>query len=238
MSAGAIDRRQFLRRAGLTGALLTLTQVPAILRGAGLLDEARGLEGDVVVDTFNGLVAFVVPGPDDYSRAQGEWSTTAGGIAAGGTAFLVESLDGFLPQPDVPAPNDETVTLSAGVATLLNNLALQVNPLASAGVFLSPFARLRSSDKAEVFRRMEALDLGDAGLPEPFTSSSGNLRFVAGALLEFAAFGSYGEWAVFDADEQRLTDTPVGWQLTGFEGPGDGWDELRGYYRGRQRARG
>ena len=33
---------------------------------------------DLVVDTFNGLVAFVVPGPDAYSVAQGESTTEPG----------------------------------------------------------------------------------------------------------------------------------------------------------------
>lgn len=230
-----VSRRGFLARAG---ALAALSQVPSLLRRQGLLPEARAVEPDVVRDTFNGLVAFVVPGPDPYSRAQGEWSTTPGGIAAGATGFLVENLDGYLPRPDDPAANDDTVPLSAAVATLLNALAVAVKPAASAGAFLSPFARLRSSDKAEVFRRMEALELGDGDLPEPFTASSGNLRFVAGALLEFAAYGSYGEWAVFDPGTRRLAGRPVGWDLSGYPGVVDGWDELLGYYGGHRRARG
>jgi hypothetical protein len=217
-----VTRRQFLVRAGV---LATLSQVPALLKSSGLLAQARALEGDVVRDTINGLVAFVVPGPDDYSRAQGEWSTTPGGLAADATDFLIESLDGYLPQPDPPgAANDDTVPLSSGVATLLNAVALQVNPLASAGLFLSPFARLRFSDKGEVFRRLEALDLGDAIAPQPFTAASGNLRFIAGALLEFAAFGTYTE------------RTPVGWGLSGYPGVADGWDDFRGYWGGRRRA--
>lgn len=218
-----ITRRQFLTRAS---ALAALSQVPSILKATGLLPQARAIEPDVVRDTVNGLVAFVVPGNDEYSRAQGEWSTQPGGIAAGTTDFMFESIDGFLPQPDLPgAPNDETVPLSAGIATLLNALALQVNPLASAGLFLSPFARLRFTDKAEVFRRLEALDLRDATAPEPLTSASGSIRFVAGALLEFVAFGTYSELS------------PVGWQLSGYPGVADGWDEYRGYWGGRRKAR-
>jgi hypothetical protein len=218
-----ITRRQFLTRAG---ALAALSQIPAALKASGLLPQAQALELDVVHDTINGLVAFVVPGTDAYSRAQGEWSTTPGGIDAGTTAFLIESLDGYLPQPDLPGlANDDTVSLSAGVATLLNTLALQVNPLASAGMFLSPFARLRFTDKAEVFRRLEALDLGDAVAPEPFTAASGNLRFVAGALFEFAAYGTYTEIS------------PIGWQLSGYPGVADGWDAFKGYWGGRRRAR-
>lgn len=218
-----ITRRTFL---GAAGALAAIAQVPSLVRAAGLLPQARALEADVVRDTLNGLVAFVVPGPDAYSRAQGEWSTQPGGIAAGATQFLIDSLDGYLPQPDLPGvANDDTVALSAGVATLLNAVALSVSPLASAGPFLSPFARLRFTDKAEVFRRLEAADVGDAVAPQPFTAASGNLRFVAGALLEFAAFGSYAEIS------------PIGWELSAYPGVADGWDELKGYWGGRRSAR-
>jgi hypothetical protein len=232
-----LTRRQFLQRAGAaSAALAAIAQVPSILQGRGLLAEAAALEPDVVRDTLNGLVAFVVPGQDEYSKAQGETSPSAGGLDARCTDFLIESLDGYVPAPDVPFPNDSTVPLSAAVATFLNDLALQVNPLAAGGSFLSPFARLSFAEKGEAFRRMEALDLGDADLPEPFTSSSGNLRFVAGALLEFAAFGSYSEWAVFDGEGLRAR--PVGWELTGYEGPGDGWDELLGYYQDRREVSG
>lgn len=212
----SVSRRQFLTRAG---ALAALSQVPALVEASGLLPQARAIERDVVKDTINGLVAFVVPGPDAYSRAQGEWSTRPGGIDADATAFLIASLDGYLPF------EGDTIPLSAGVATLLNALAVTVNPLASAGVFLSPFARLRFSDKAEVFRRLEALDLGDAIAPEPFTAASGNLRFIAGALLEFVAFGTYSE------------RTPVGWRLSGYPGVADGWDDFKGYWGGQRKAR-
>jgi hypothetical protein len=225
------SRRRFL---GMAGALAVVAQVPAILRAEGWLPAARAVEPDVVRDTVNGLVAFVVPGPDDHSRAQGEWSPTAGGLDAGGTDFLIASLDGFVPRPDVPVPNDDTVPLSAAVATLLNALALQVSPVATAGAFLSPFARLRFSDKGEVFRRIEALDLGDAEMPQPFTSSSGNLRFVGGALLEFAAFGTYSEWHAFDAERGDVVRRPVGWELTRYPGVVDGWADLRGWYQGRR----
>ena len=38
----------------------------------------------------------------------------------------------------------------------------------------------------------------------------------------------------------KLTGTPIGWQLTGYQldvgGPVDGWDELKGYYQGRMTA--
>ena len=226
-----------MQRAGMAGALLTLGRIPGVLANSGLLaaGDYAAPGADVVRDTINGLVAFVVPGADAYSKAQGQESATAGGLEARATDFLIESLDGYVPQPDLPgASNDDTAPLSGAVAVLLNALALQVNPAATAGGFLSPFSRLSFAEKAEVFRRIEELDMGDADLPQPFTQSSGNMRFIGGALLEFAAFGSYAEWHVFDAETRTVEGRPVGWELSGYEGPRDGWPELIGYYQDRK----
>lgn len=137
--------------------------------------------------------------------------------------------------------NDETLPLSLVVALLLNVVATQVNPLALNGPFLSPFARLSLDEKCRAFELLEGPDadlvaLLDAGLPEPLRSSiSGLLRFLAGALLEFSAFGSYNEWGVYDGAARELTDRPVGWQLSGYQPDGvvDGWDDFIGYYEGR-----
>lgn len=234
-----MNRREFLQRAGMAGALLTLGRIPGVLANTGIFGDSASPEPDVVRDTINGLVAFVVPGADAYSQAQGQASLTKGGLDARATDFLIESLDGYVPQPDSPgAANDDTVPLSASVAMLLNGLSLQVNPAATAGAFLSPFARLSFSEKAEVFRRMESLDMGDADLPQPFTQASGNMRFIAGALLEFAAFGTYVEWHAFDAATRSVPSTPVGWELSGYTGPRDGWDEFIGYYQDRTEVAG
>ena len=149
----------------------------------------------------------------------------------------VETLDDALTA--LLATPDEAIPLSLAVALLLNLVATQVNPLAVSGLFLSPFARLRYREKAQAFALIEGPDadlvaLLDTELPEPLHESvSGLLRFVGGALLEFPAFGSYNERAVFDSRTRQLTGTPVGWSLTGYGGASDGWDELRGYYQGR-----
>jgi hypothetical protein len=241
-----LTRRQLFGGAAGLAALSTIARVPDVLAARGLLP---GLDGappppgpDVVRDTLAGLVAFVVPGPDPYSRAQGEWSETPGGIAAGTVQFMVDSLDGYLPGPDGPGPlaNDVTLPLSQAVAVYLNALALQVNPAAAGGLLLSPFARLSAAEKAEVFRRMEELDLPDDGLPEPFTAASGNLRFIAGALVEFVAFGTYSEWHAFDPEARTLRERPVGWHLTGYQpdGPVEGWDEGQRYFQGRTEVTG
>jgi hypothetical protein len=132
-----------------------------------------------------------------------------------------------------------TLPLSLVVAMLLNLVATQVNPLAVTGSLLSPFARLTFQEKAEVFELIEGTDadlvaLLDTGLPEPLKGTlSGLLRFVGGALLEFAGFGAYNEFAVFHPVARTVTREPVGWALSGYEGVSDGWDEFLGYYQGR-----
>jgi hypothetical protein len=160
---------------------------------------------------------------------------------------LLDDLLGLLPLPvetlddalGAVLDSDEAIPLSLAVALLLNLVATQVNPLSVSGPFLSPFARLRFADKARAFALIEGPDadlvsLLDTELPEPLHESvSGLLRFVGGALLEFPAFGSYNERAVFDPQTKQLIGTPVGWTLTGYGGVSDGWDELRGYYQGR-----
>ncbi|WP_116948462.1 hypothetical protein [Jiangella endophytica] len=137
--------------------------------------------------------------------------------------------------------NDDALPLSLVVALLLNVVATQVNPLALNGPFLSPFARLSLDEKASAFELLEGPDaalvaLLDAGLPEPLRSSiSGLLRFLAGALLEFSAFGSYNEWGVYDGARRTVTERPVGWELSGYQPDGvvDGWADFIGYYEGR-----
>ncbi|MEU0512816.1 hypothetical protein [Amycolatopsis sp. NPDC006125] len=140
--------------------------------------------------------------------------------------------------------NDDTLPLSSVIAMLLNLFATEVNPLALGGAFLSPFARLSYADKCRVFEQLEGPHAGlvallDANLPEPLRASvSGVLRFVAGAVLEFAAYGSSCEWAVFDRATKTISARPVGWQLSGYQPHGvvHGWDDFLGYYQGRTKV--
>ncbi|MFJ9389615.1 hypothetical protein ACIRON_12385 [Nocardioides sp. NPDC101246] len=232
-------------------------------------------------DTLNGLVVFVVPGQDAYSRAQGTPRAEAGAIEADAAGFLIESLDNFVPFPDqivapvasalatgladVPLPlgdlpqlpltqliqlddavrrllrNDSTIPLSVVVALLLNTLATRVNPLSTNGVFLSPFARLSFEEKAKAFALLEEGDAAlistiDDQLPQPLRgTASGVLEFIAGALLEFSAFGAFSEWSTFDKEKRWVTETPVGWKLAGYDPGGmNGWDDFKGYYQGRE----
>jgi hypothetical protein len=288
------SRRVFLARVGVlgaalgTGGLLHLSPQAAVAPQAtaappplgSLLGLLRPLLAELSRDTLNGLTTFVVPGPDEYSRAQGTPRSDPGALEAKATDFVMDALDNFVPFPQELArpvtaalttglsdlgielpldlggilpiqvaalddalrellESDETIPLSLVVALLLNLLATQVNPLAVSGLFLSPFARLSFAEKAAAFALLEGpqadlVQLLDTQLPEPLHESvSGVLRFVGGALLEFPAFGSYNEWAVFDPATRTLRARPVGWELTGYEGVSDGWDDFLGYYQDR-----
>lgn len=139
--------------------------------------------------------------------------------------------------------NDETLPLSVVIALLLNALAVQVDPTSAAGPFLSPFSRLSFAKKAAVFELMEGPDAKlvaqiDRQLPEPTKgTASGLLQFVSGAVLEFTAFGTFGEWATFDPKTGTVTEHPVGWKVSGYDpGSMEGWDEFKGYYQGRKKV--
>lgn len=286
MRNGRFTRRLFLARTGVLGVAVGSGLVlpgradaePLLLDD--LVERLRPVLAELSRDTLNGLTAFVVPGQDAYSRAQGTPRTEPGGMAAEGTDFLIQAVDNFVPFPeqvaqpvvaalrtamsdlglDLPGPlgdllpvqvkalddalgilleNDAAIPLSLVAALLLNLLATQVNPLSVNGAFLSPYARLSFDEKARAFALLEGPDpdlvgLLDTELPEPLRDSvAGLLRFFAGGLLEFSAFGAYNEWAVFDPDSGSVTEPPVGWRLTGYAGVSDGWDDFQGYYRGR-----
>lgn len=144
---------------------------------------------------------------------------------------------------------DEAMPLSVVIALLLNWTATRADPASIVGPHPAPFANLAFDDKVEVFRILEedtaeVVAALDENLSEPMRASlSGMLRFVPGALIEFAAFGSFTEFDVLDPDTRTLTGVPVGWQLsryleeTGFR-PVEGWDDLQGWWEGRRQVSG
>src|SRR5436305_2187335 len=139
-SSGGVSRRTFLQRAGLFGAAFAGFDLVALLEKKGLLGTAQAQSADLTVDTLSGLIAFVVPGNDAYSVAQGEKANGPGGIAAGGVEALIAGLDRYVPVTTLGG--SQSLPASGGVATLLNEYAMRVNPAAAGGGFLSPFARL------------------------------------------------------------------------------------------------
>ena len=236
-AASSVTRRQFLVRCGVLAAL---AEVPGLL-ALSKWSPAHAESPDLVWDSLNGLVAFVLPGDDPFSVAQGQTAPGPGGVAGGTVEGVVSVLDHVVPLPDTAGANDQSIPLAAAVAGLLDAVAVVVNPLAAvagAGPSLSPFARLPFGDKAKVMQLLEGVDLPDVALPEPLTRVSGNLTYLFAILPALVAFTAAGESAVFDPGTKALTSRPLGWQLSNHRpnGPTDGWDELKGYWQGRRKA--
>lgn len=212
-----VSRRELLERATvLVAGAAVLDRLPEALRLHGWLEDAYAAAPNVVQQTMNGLVAFVVPGRDRYSRAQGTKSRTPGGIEAGTTPVLIRTLDRFLPG---------ALPLSATAATILNGYAAQVDRSAGKGTFASPFANLSSAEKARVFETVEALR----------AESAGSIRFLVGNLPDLVAFLAYSE-GMYVATHRSLLPRPVGWRLTRYAGVADGRKEFKGYWQGRKAA--
>jgi hypothetical protein len=202
------------------GAAAVFGQIPAFLARQGRLGPAHAQDADLTRDTLNGLVAFVVPGPDAYSVAQGQSTAEPGGIDAGTTALLIETADRY-----AGASQTSGVPGAAAVANLLNDVALQVNPAATSGAFPSAFARLSFDEKIETFRRLEQQTEGST------------LRAIAGTLIGITAFLAYSEGGVLDRQRRETTAEPVGWRISKYDGVAEGRDELIGYWKGKRSSR-
>jgi hypothetical protein len=210
----------------MVGVAALLTQLPGVLAAKGWLDDAYAQTGDVVVETLSALVAFILPGNDPYSEAQGTPTNEPGGVAAGTVPLFIRNLDAFVPVA-IPGVGTSTLPASGGVAMLLNRYALEINPVAGEGGAVSPFARLTFEEKAQVFRLFESDPLWD----------DTEFKFVSGILPGFVGFLAWSEGGVIDPETREPKETPVGWQLSNYEGPAEGHPEFRGYYRGHRSAR-
>ncbi|MGH8993250.1 MAG: hypothetical protein ACRDZ7_17215 [Acidimicrobiia bacterium] len=229
-------RRDFLAYlGGLTVTSAAVVALPDALRIHGWWSAAYAEEGDVVLDTYNGLAAMLWPGNDGYSKAQGEWSQRPGAIAADTGRHLRNALDGLVSQPYVVRrdPRDR-VPLSGSVASAINTVALTVNPAAAGGPFLSPFARLPLADKAAVWRILEeeSRQVSDQD-PE---HGLGVLHFLFGVLPGLTLFLAFSEIDVLDPQTLTLERRPVGWDHSGYlpgrSEPLEGCDDFLGYYGG------
>jgi hypothetical protein len=199
--------------------------LPGLLGARGLIDEALAQSADLTADTLSGVIAFMFPGDDPYSAAQGVTAPGPGGIAANVVDTFIKNLNQYVPA-GTPVTGNQAVPAAPAVATLLNSYATQVNPGAAGGAFPSQFARLSFAEKAEVFKRLE----GDAA------TEGTEVRFVAGILPGFAAFLAFSEAGVFDPATRSATKRPVSWDLSAYAGPADGHKEHLGYWKGRTKA--
>ncbi|MCI0747019.1 MAG: twin-arginine translocation signal domain-containing protein [Verrucomicrobia subdivision 3 bacterium] len=210
------SRREFLRKTGLLAAAAALAQSEFVRRA--VLPEARAGNGaNLLADTLNGLIAFIVPGADRYSVHQGVSTPEPGGIEANATLPLIFALNLVSPAPP-PFP-----AFADLVAFILNNVAQAVNPVPT-GPFASPFANLSYSEKVTAWAVMEG------GLAGP------ELIPLAGALPQLVGFVAYSEVGVLDLSTGTLLDTPVGWQLTNYKGVTDGTSDFKGFYQNRKKV--
>ena len=271
-AAAAIPRESWALPTGADGAgapaLVTLAQID----GEACVDLAT-------FETFSAVAAFVVPGDDPFSVQQGVTTPEPGGVEAGAPQFLSLALNQVLMDPTLidliwdrygpdlealPIPEgltacaptgsaieqEGTVPLAPVVMLLINLLAVQAFPGSVAGPFTVPFARLSWAEKAEVWRRFEALPDGfrppDAPFELPIVSDvislldslAGIIDYASGAVLELCGLFTYAELLAFDREARILTHRPLGWELSnylpGLLWPPDGWDEFLGYYQGRR----
>jgi hypothetical protein len=191
---------------------MALLQAPEVLSGRGWIQPAQAAEPDLVHVTYNGLLAFVVPGTDPYSVQQDVITDEQGGVDAGITDVLIASMDQAVPF----RPN-----FSVELAGVLNGVAQEVNQSASEP-FSAPFANLSFPEKVAVFSVLEGGLIPDL---RPFAP-------LAGVLPQFVAFLVYSEAGVFDPNTGRY----LGWDLSNYEGVADGRDEFKGYYQDRRKV--
>ena len=204
-------RRGFLQSSGLAAAAVSLLQGGAVV--AALTKNAHAAGPDLVHDALSGLLAFIVPGPDTYSVAQGVSTVEPGGVGAGVAEVLIRTLD--LTVPFVPQ-------FSATVVAILDNLANAVHP-SPPGPFASAFARLSFAEKAVVFQIMDSTE---------------SLASLGGVLPALVAYLCYSDAGAFDPATRQLTGRPVGWTISNYSGVAEGRDELRGYLGHRRSAEG
>jgi hypothetical protein len=95
--------------------------------------------------------------------------------------------------------------LSEGVATILDGMATELREG-------SAFADLSLDDRATVIRKLTQHEIPD-------------IRDLGDLLLALTLGAVYGEWSGLDADGE-LTRAPLGWELTGWPGPAEGYPSL------------
>jgi hypothetical protein len=204
--AVAQTRREFLGHVALSGAAMALLGTPESAAGTGWFAAAQSPAPDLLHETYDGLIAFVVPGRDAWSVAQGVATSGPGGAEAGVTDALIATIDASTPY----IPNFAHV-----VAAILNDLALAVNAGAQ-GSFASAFARLSWGEKAAVIHIMDATP---------------SLQLLGSVLPAFVAFFVYSEAGAYDPATRSLTGRPLGWDLANYTGVADGRAEFLGYLR-------
>src|SRR4051812_24407150 len=83
--------RGFFGNAVAPAATAALIQAQPFVTARGWLDAAHAAP-DLTHDTVNGLLAFVLPGSDAWSIAQGVSTADPGGVDAGATDVFIATI--------------------------------------------------------------------------------------------------------------------------------------------------
>jgi hypothetical protein len=95
--------------------------------------------------------------------------------------------------------------LSEGVATILDGMAIELREGAA-------FVDLSIDERTTVLQRLTQHEVQD-------------LRELGDLLLALSMASVYGEWSGLD-ENGELTRAPLGWELTRWPGPADGYTKL------------
>jgi hypothetical protein len=173
---------------------------------------------------MNGVLAFVVPGGDEFSAHQfgvdPDPNATPGGVAAGAAIPLIFGLNAAAPPPQ------GFNSLSEALAGIVNLLASNILDPAQPQPFASPFANLSFAQKTFLFTEMD----------NPNGVFEDRFLGLSAPLITFAGMMSYSEAPVLDPVTGQLLAPPVGWAICSYDGVSDGRKDFKGYYRGVRRA--
>lgn len=174
------ERRVLLGSVGLLAAAAAVPGLgpsPAHARAADL----RSALTAWTLDTMTGLAVFVMPGPDAHSRRQGTPRPEPGGVEASLPAFLVDTLDRYLPAPDLPA-GTLAGALMRGAPVLLRDARREASeraPGTTAGLsaLLENDATIPLSWLVALVLNVEALRVDPRSIAGPFLAPFPRLSF-------------------------------------------------------------
>jgi len=214
-----VSRRSFMARSMLAAAIAAVA--PSLLLKSNTAQAA--IPDELIAETMNGVLAFVVPGGDAFSLQQQLTHATPGGVEAGATLPLIFGLNVAAPAPPGFA------SLSEALTYILNTVAGFIPSQADANpAMTSAFSKLTFAEKTMLFTMMDD--------PDPTSPLQGQFVGLSGPLIIFAGMMTYSEAPVLNPMTGELVTTPVGWTISSYEGVSNGRRDFQGYYKGRRAA--
>ncbi len=153
--------------------------------------------------------------------------------------WILENLDSSLGQY-----LEGTASNTVLIALLVNLAATRLHGQVD-GPFPSPFANLGWEQKAKVFEELESQSswlkraiVWNISNRDYREAAPGVLQGIISFLMRIPGFGSYCEFAVFDAANRTIVQRPLGWVLSQYRPDAPplpiGSDDFIGYYQGRR----